>query len=87
MFDIHAISAHLTAVCDHYERTAPTVRDWADALYVRIGDEADGVRLSEVMTAVGLNDADGWLPPPLAANRVYKLMSRLGQDTTGHAGF
>ncbi len=75
---------------NHYEKTAPTVSRWADDLYQRIRDEPDHVRVGEVMMLEELWGNEGepqWMHPNTAANRVYKLMSRLGQDTTGHAGY
>lgn len=85
--DVQSLSNHLEKVCDQYERSAPTVWEWANGLYIRLGEDADGVRLSELLLAQSLHDADGWVPPNYAANRVYKLMSRLGRETVGHAGF
>ena len=79
------IQKALVAICGHYEKTAPTVADWADDLYIRMNEEPDSVRLTELNVAVDLAALD--LQPNYAANRVYKLMSRLGMDTTGHAGF
>jgi hypothetical protein len=32
-------------------------------------------------------DGEEWMQPNYAANRVYKLLNRLGRDTTGSAGF
>lgn len=81
--DLNDLPRLLTEAVAHYEKTAPTVSEWADGLFMRLNGNADNVRLSEVM-AVGFLAQDGWLPPALAANRVYKLMHRLGQDTTGH---
>ncbi len=78
----------LAKVCEHYERSAPTVAAWANDLYIRMGERPDDVRLSELTTVTALySTAEGWMPANFAANTVYKLMSRLGQDTTGHAGF
>ena len=86
LFDL--LRQSLTTVCEHYERSAPTVAAWANDLYIRMGEKPDDVRLSELTTVSALyNPADGWMPANLAANTVYKLMSRLGQDTTGHAGY
>lgn len=83
--DFKQLEFVLAMLCRHYEKTAPTVEAWADDLYRRMTCNPDSVRLSEVMLAVDLSACD--LQPNYAANKVYKLMSRLGQDTTGHAGF
>lgn len=85
MIDVQAVGAALTRVCDQYERTAPTVHAWADDLFVRLSERPDDVRLSELTMAADL--ATGEVGPNVAANAVYKLMHRLGRDTTGHAGF
>lgn len=80
--------AKLVALVNHFEKTAPTVAEWANALYIKIGDNPDEVRLSELVQVEALyGDGRNIEAPNLAANRVYKLMNRLGQDTTGHAGF
>ena len=86
LFDM--LRQSLTAVCGHYERSAPTVATWANDLYIRMGERPDDVRLSELTAVLALySPAEGWMPANLAANTIYKLMSRLGQDTTGHAGY
>ena len=53
----------------------------------RFGEKPDDVRLSEVLAVSGFFQDHQWEQANVAANRVYKLMTRLGQDTTGHAGF
>ena len=78
---------YITEVCGQYERTAPTVCEFADDLYRRLNDDADSVRVSEVLCMSNMREEGIWLQPNFAANTVYKLMSRLGQDTTGQAGF
>ena len=87
MLDVHAISSFLTEVCEHYEKSAPTVRDWADDLYMRIGEAPERVSLLELGQALRLRQEGEWCPPNLAANEVYHVQERLGQSTTGHAGF
>lgn len=74
--------------CDQYERSAPTVHTWLDDLYIRLGEDCDHVAVSELLLAVDLRTNDGiWMRPNTAANRVYKLLHRLGRDTVGMAGF
>ena len=86
LFDL--LRDSLTRVCEHYERSAPTVATWANDLYIRMGERPDDVRLSELTTVSALySPAEGWMHPNYAANTVYKLMARLRQDTTGHAGY
>ncbi len=87
MIDIEAIQAFLTRVVAHYEKTAPTVSRWADDLYTRLNEDSYSVSLVEVMRAQALLEGDVWEHPHYAANRIYKLMTTLGQDTTGHIGY
>jgi hypothetical protein len=71
----------------HYEKTSPTVSAYLDDLYIRITNRPSDVSLSELFGAEELQEEGDWLQPNYAANHVYKLMHRLGMDTTGHAGF
>jgi len=83
---IGQVENFLTAACDHYERSAPTVADHCNGLYIRIQDGLP-VTVREIMAVCALCDRDGWVPPNYAANAIYKLRQSLGMDTTGHAGF
>ena len=85
--DIIAIRQFLAEVVMHYEHSAPTVSRWADDLYIRLGEDVSGVRVSEIVTAGKLTINEQWALPNWAANIIYKQMDALGQDTTGHAGF
>lgn len=86
MIDHKAIEAALAKIANHYEKSAPTVERWADALYRKFNSKEHGsILLDEINTAANLSACD--LHPNTAANIVYKLMHRLGQDVTGHAGF
>lgn len=87
MFDWRAFDGFLGRACDHYEKSAPTVHAYCDELCRRLQDDADGVCVSEVIAVLALRQDSEWEQPNYAANRIYKLMSRLGMDTTGHAGF
>jgi hypothetical protein len=74
--------------CLHYEKSAPTVSRWADRLFVMVDEEPEHVSFLEVLALFKVMDADGSpMSPQFAANYVYKIMDKLGQDTTGHAGF
>lgn len=84
---IRQFTAFLTDVCDHYEKTAPTVHAFADDLYQRINSAPESVTLLEIIRLEGLLDTGEWEQPNYAANRIYKLESELGRATTGHAGF
>jgi hypothetical protein len=90
MFDFHEYRRMLTAACNTYEQSAPTVCDHCDDLYRRMDEAPDAVTLAELIEVQSLwaeADRDGWTPPQYAANRVYKLRERLRMPTTGHAGF
>lgn len=81
--------------CTHYETSSPIVSDWADDLYRRLCSPVDLTSidyreiqcLAQLYDSDGRDPKDGWEQPNYAANRVYKLLSRLGRDTTGMAGF
>lgn len=84
---LDAIRSRLEEIAEYYDKMAPTVCDWANGLYARLGDEPDNVRLSELVAVEWFREAGQWENPNVAANRIYKLMNRLGQNTEGHAGF
>lgn len=78
----------LVAGCDHYAKSAPTVREWMNDLYVRLHEDPDAVILSELILLWRLyRGGNDWSPPNYAANLVFHLLTRLGRDTTGQAGF
>lgn len=87
MPNIKEIRAFLALVVVQYLPSAPTVSDWANDLYIRLAEKMDEVRLVEIVTAQMLLEEGQWLHPNFAANRIYHLMNRLGQDTTGHIGY
>lgn len=85
--DHKAIAARLTAACGRYEKSAPPVAEWANDLYIRISEDAAAVVLAELNFADRLCEEGTWMQPNYAANDLYKLLHRLGRDTTGLAGF
>jgi len=87
MIKVEAIHKFLARVVQQYEKTAPTVSAWADNLYIRLNEDVYSVWLVELLQAQALLENDHWEHPNFAANRVYKLMTALGQDTRGHAGY
>jgi hypothetical protein len=87
MINIMTIRAYLKLVVLEYEKSAPTVSAWADDLFIRLGEGMRNVLIIELLSAKDLHSHDGWEAPQYAANKVYKLMNELGQDTTGHAGY
>jgi hypothetical protein len=76
----------LEEACTQYEKSAPTVYEYLDDLYIRIDDMKD-VDLREIRFAQRLKENNIWLQPNYAANQTYHLMTELGMKTTGHAGF
>lgn len=72
----------LVQICDYYEKSAPTVSDWANDKYIHMND----VTLEEVSIIFNLVYPQ-FEHPNYAANKIYHLMVRQGKDTTGHAGF
>lgn len=78
--------ALLTDACEQYEKTAPTVRDHCDDLFVRMNEKPFSVTLGELNRVSGLW-RDGWMHPNYAANLIYKLRQELKMDTIGYTGF
>ena len=87
LIDFNAIRSFLVLVVCQYEKSAPTVSAWADDLYIRLGENIKEIRVIELIQAQSLLEGDTWEHPHYAANKVYKLMNELGQDTTGHLGY
>ena len=85
LFD--SIETQIVAACDEYETSAPTVYTWLNDLYARLMATGDDVVLSELSMVERLKEDGQWYQPNYAANAVYKLLDRLGRDTTGQAGF
>lgn len=85
--DLDALDQYLTAVVEHYERNAPRVSRWANELYVRVNEAPERVTLAELRGALALCEAGVWEHPNYAQNRIYKMLDRLGQDTTGWLDF
>lgn len=83
--DIYSRPALDRAVCvlmDRYEKSAPTVAEWADQLYA--AKDCD-ITLEDLFILQELANED--VPANYAANRIYHLMERQGKATIGHAGF
>lgn len=86
-FDIVIFREFLEKLVKQYENTAPTVAQYCDDLYIRVGDRAP-VNLEEIIVVTRLLvEPERFESPNIAANQLYKLQNRLGQDTTGHAGY
>lgn len=83
--NIYSRTALDNAVCvllDRYEKSAPTVAEWADWLYAAKDSE---VTLEDLFILQELAGEE--LQANYAANRIYHLMERQGKSTVGHAGF
>jgi len=77
----------LTKAAEHYEKSAPTVSNWCNDLFIRINENGDAVALSELTFLSRFVEEDTWMQPNYAANQLYHLLHRLGRDTSGMAGF
>lgn len=86
-FDGPALLRFIEDACGHYERTAPTVAEWLDGVYVRLQEKPESVSVADLLAVRALRDGDVWQHPNYAANGVYKHMERSGLSTAGHAGF
>lgn len=86
-FDANAFMAFLIDATGHYEKSAPTVADHLDDLYRRLSEDCSLVTVLEIIRVAGLFEAGQWEHPNYAANRIYKMRSQLGMDTTGELGF
>jgi hypothetical protein len=85
---INPVRLLIEEAVSHYEKSAPTVAAYLDDLYVRLNERPHDVRVSELGAVASLKDDEGqWEQANCAANRFYKLASRLGRDTTGQAGY
>lgn len=82
-----AFHRFLSDACEQYQKTAPTVAEYCDSLYVRLAEKPSEVPVVELLRINRLREDGVWMHPNYAANTIYKLMSEIGQDTTGHAGF
>jgi hypothetical protein len=77
----------IEAATAYYEKSAPVVEQYLDELYRRLGENCDEVVVSEIVLVGCLREEGTWMHPNTAANRVYKLLDRLGRSTVGMAGF
>lgn len=87
--DIPAAQHFIQVAMSHYqERKAPGwFTDWLDDLYIRLAEDWGKVTLDELATLTSLNVDGHWLTPTYAMNTAYKMLDRLGRDTTGIIGY
>ena len=81
-FNRKNFDAILSGLSERYEKSAPTVSEWAEWLFTAKDHE---ITLADVHLASEVWKAN--TQPNYAANAVYHLSERLGRVTTGHAGF
>lgn len=88
--DISAAKRFIMVALLHYtERQSPAwFTDWLNDLYIRLREESRAITLDELLTLSSLEETSGQLmPEPLAVNTVYKMLDRLGRDTSGIIGY
>ena len=82
IFNRRTFEQALAIVASMYEKAAPTVADYADAM---ASAKDDAITLADLMLIQNL--AEQRLDGNLAANLVYHRMQYAGRSTVGHAGF
>ena len=87
ILDYDALCAFVAEVVVHYQKIAPTVTTYADWLYVALEEERAKVTLLELLWVMRLREDGIWLDANSAANLIFKLLDRLGRDTSGQLGF
>lgn len=88
MLDFPEIYEHLEAAAAHYKESAPTVAAYLNGLSIRLNDNADQVRVSELKFACSLGLFGCWAYPSYAAKRVNELMcmTSLSSYAANHLG-
>lgn len=72
----------------HYEQSAPRLSNWLEEMYIRLGEEGwKTITLEEIQQIQYLYADDCWLAAEWAQNNIYRLLNRMGKDTTKIAGF
>ncbi len=67
----------------HYEKSAPALSVWLDEMYIRLGEpEWKTITLEEIQQIQYLYADDCWLNAANAANNIYRLLNRMGKDTS-----
>jgi hypothetical protein len=88
LFDIEAFERLMTEAVEHYQTSAPTVSRYLDDLYIRVTTgEGEPVLLQEIIACQRIREEGQFMQANYAANFFYKLLDRLGRDTTGLIGF
>lgn len=72
----------------HYEKSAPRLSTWLDEMYIRLGeDDWKTITLEEIQQIQYLYADEQWLAAEWAQNNIYRMLNRMGKDTTKIAGF
>jgi hypothetical protein len=78
-FDVEKLEVYLEAVCAHYEKSAPTVSQYADDVYIRLHFN-QSVTLQEIckLRDLFVQEEDAWAQPNFAANLIYHWEALIG---------
>ncbi|MFY8213332.1 MAG: hypothetical protein ACOVKJ_02640 [Flavobacterium sp.] len=82
MFDRKLFEIAIDKVATTFEKTAPTVVDWADFL-ASAKDAQISLADLHLLSRLATEDT----PANYAANLVYHRMEQAGRCTTGHVGY
>jgi hypothetical protein len=85
--DIDAARLFAECAAKHYEKAPGWLFNWLDEMYIRLGENWGPITLDELATLAKLQDGEYWLAEQYTCNTVYKLLDRLGRDTTGIMGY
>lgn len=86
--DIALFKKFLEEAVKHYEQSAPRLSTWLEEMYIRLGEEEwKTITLEEIQQIQYLYVDDCWLAAEWAQNNIYRLLNRMGKDTTKIAGF
>jgi hypothetical protein len=87
-FSVEKFKQFLAEAVHHYEQSAPRLSEWLEEMYIRLGeDEWKTITLEEIQQIQYLHADDCWLGAEWAQNNIYRLLNRMGKDTTKIAGF
>lgn len=88
LFEQAKMDLFLRSAAKQYKDAPAWFMNWLDDVCVRLNDSWRSITLDEVCTLQSLYYQNGqWMPEPLACNTIYKLLDRLGRDTTGILGY
>lgn len=86
--DTNAFKQFLAEAVKHYAESAPRLSEWLEEMYIRLGEEDwKTITLEEIQQIQYLYADECWLGAEWAQNNIYRLLNRMGKDTTRIAGF